>query len=125
MENLIPELQYHTSIDGRGGVGKTPTFEELKLNYHTELHGERALKENLQKLHHSLNEDNIFSLAYLILNPITSEEERKRLEERLHDKIQAMRDMKVPVLDILTNIETDLENQVENSTFEKVEENIN
>ena len=108
---LIPELQYHTSIDISNN--ELPTFEELKLNYHTELQGERALKENLQKLHNSLNEDNIFSLAYLILNPITSEEERKRLEERLHDKIQAMRDMKVPVLDILTNIETDLENQVE------------
>jgi uroporphyrinogen-III decarboxylase len=77
------------------------------LDYHTEMSGEKVLKENLQKLHHSLNEDNIFALAYLILHPITCEEERTRLQERLHNKIQEMRDRKVPILDLINKVEQD------------------
>lgn len=111
--SLIPELQYTTDLSANI-INKEGVWGNIvpSLDYHTELEGEKALKENLQKLHHSLNEDNIFSLAYLILNPVTSEEERKRLEQRLHDKIEAMRNMKIPVLDILTKIEGDLESQI-------------
>jgi len=105
-KNLIPELQYHTSIDV---VQEPPSLKDLGLDYHTELTGSRALKENMEKLHPSLNENNIFALAYLILHPETREEEREMYKETLHNKIKAMHESSIPILKLLDETEAQIQ----------------
>lgn len=105
-KNLIPELQYHTSIDV---VNEPPSLKDLGLDYHTELTSSRALKENMEKLHPSLNEDNIFALAYLILHPETKEEEKEMYKEALHNKIKAMHESSIPILKLLDETEAQIQ----------------
>lgn len=59
-----------------------------KLTYNTKMSSSKIGFENLKKLHPSLNENDIFALAYMALNPAISEEERNIFKECLKLKCQ-------------------------------------
>jgi len=66
-----------------------PTVASLKATLNNFVKGKNRLRvgfQNLKKIHHTLNEEDPFALAYMALNPSITEQEKNMLLEMLREK---------------------------------------
>lgn len=60
-----------------------------RITYHTSMSSIDIAFENLKKIHPSLNDDNIFALAYMATNPSIPEGDREVIKKCMQIKIDA------------------------------------
>lgn len=84
----MDRLNYHTSITQvKPAIPFEDLLKQFRLDYHTNITSERALKENLIKLNPALDDNNIYTLAYLCSHPIVDEVKREEYKTKLTKQI--------------------------------------
>lgn len=79
----MSSLNYYTSPDEKIAPKITPA-----IDYHTSFISANNGFINLKKFSSKINENDIFTLAYLVNNPYISEDERNKLKDKMHMLIE-------------------------------------
>lgn len=77
-------FDYYTSADEKIDPVVMP-----KIDYHTSMVSPQIAIENLQKISKKINEDDLFTVAYLANNPHLSEEDRAKFKLKMEELVKS------------------------------------